>query len=215
MKTSFLKAIKHWYLPLLVGVFFLIVSVMVFVSPESSLLALSLLFAFSFIFGGVSEIIFSIANRNQLDNWAWSMVFGIITLIVGLLLMFNPRLSLTALAFYIGFLILFRSIATIGFALDIKSYGSKNWIGLLIWGIIGTIVSFILIWNPLVAGMSIVFFIGLGFLISGLFSIFLSFQLKKLHRTSKKISAKLIDRYDELMKEIREEWKGNRKREPE
>lgn len=210
METSFLKTIKntvkHWYIPLLVGIFFLIVSIVVFTRPAGSLLALSLLFALSFLLGGLSEIIFSIANKDRLDNWGWSLAFGIFTLVVGILLLVNPTLSMTALAFYIGFVILFRSISTIGFAMDIRKYGNKNWGGLLALGIIGAIVSFILLWNPLFAGLSVVVLVALNFLFAGLFSILLSFQLRKLHKSSKKISAKLIERYDNLMEEIREEW---------
>ena len=101
---------------------------------------------------------------------------------------------------------LFRSISTIGFAMDIKKYGSKNWGALLVLGIIGTIVAFILIWNPIFAGLSVVILIALSFLFAGLFNIFLSLQLRKLHKSSKKISAKLVEKYEDLMKEIREEW---------
>ena len=203
---SLKKTIKHWYIPLLVGIFFIIVSVVSFAWPESSLLALSLLFALSFLFGGLSEIVFSVVNREQLDNWGWSLAFGIVTLIVGILLLLNPALSITTLAFYIGFVVLFRSISTIGFAMDIKKYGSKNWGALLVLGIIGTIVAFILIWNPIFAGLSVVILIALSFLFAGLFNIFLSLQLRKLHKSSKKISAKLVEKYEDLMKEIREEW---------
>lgn len=210
METLFFRTlkntVKHWYIPLLVGIFFVIVSVVAFTRPAGSLLAISLLFAWSFLFGGLSEIVFSVANKDRLDNWGWSMAFGIITFVVGILLMVNPALSMTALAFYIGFVILFRSIATIGFALDIKKYGSKNWSGLLILGIIGTIVSFILLWNPLFAGMSVVVLVALSFLFAGLFSILLALQLRTLHKSSKKISENLAQRYDELMEEIREEW---------
>lgn len=210
METSFLKTIKstikHWYIPLLVGLFFIVVSIVVFASPVGSLKALSLLFALSFLISGFSESVFALANKNQLDNWGWSLGFGIVTLVVGVLLMLKPELSITALAFYIGFVILFRSISTIGFALDVKKYGSKNWSSLLILGIIGTIVSFILIWNPLFAGLSIVVLVALNFLFAGLFSVFLSLQFRKLHKSSKRISAELVKRYDDLMVEIREEW---------
>lgn len=209
MEKSFLnsikQAIKHWYIPLLVGVFFVVVSVVAFTSPASSLLALSYLFALSFVFGGISEIIFSVVNRHQLDNWGWSLAFGIITFIVGMSLTIHPALSISILAFYIGFVILFRSVSAISFALDVKRYGSKNWGVLLIFGILGIIFSFILIWNPIFAGMSVVVLIALSFLFAGLFSIFLSFQLRKLHKSSKPISADLRARYDALMEDIRQE----------
>jgi uncharacterized membrane protein HdeD (DUF308 family) len=210
METSILKSIKstikHWYIPMLVGLFFVVVSMVVISSPEGSLRALSLLFALSFLLSGLSESIFALINKDRMDNWSWSLTFGVITLFVGILLLLKPTLSITALAFYIGFVILFRSISTIGFAMDVKKYGSKNWSGLLILGVIGAIVSFILIWNPIFAGLSVVLLVALSFLFAGLFSIFLEIQLRTLHKSSKKISTELVKRYDDLMIEIREEW---------
>lgn len=210
MEATFLKsikeAIKHWYIPVLVGLFFVIVSIIVFMSPAGSLLTLSILFALSFLFGGLSEIIFSVVNRHQLENWGWSLAFGIITFIVGTSLLIHPALSIPVLAFYIGFIILFRSVAAISFALDIKQYGSKNWGILLGLGILGIIFSFILIWNPIFAGMSVVILVALSFLFSGLFSIYLGLQLRQIHKSSKSISAELKERYDDLMEEIRDEW---------
>lgn len=209
METNFLRSIqqtiKHWYIPLLVGLFFIIVSVIVFASPQSSLLTLSILFALSFLFGGLSEIIFSVVNRRQMENWGWSLAFGIITFIVGFSLVIHPALSLSVLAFYIGFVILFRSVAAISYALDIKKYGSKSWGALLALGILGIIFSFILIWNPVFAGLSIVMLIAISFLLAGLFSIALAFQLRSLHKSSKQISVKLKERYDSIMEEIRDE----------
>jgi uncharacterized membrane protein HdeD (DUF308 family) len=209
METFVLKtikeAVKNWYIPLIVGLFFVIVSILAFTSPASSLLALSIFFALSFLFGGLSEIIFSIVNRHQMENWGWTLSFGIITFIVGLSLTIHPKLSLTVLAFYIGFGILFRSVAAISFALDIKRYGSKNWGVLLALGFLGAIFSFILIWNPVFAGLSIILLIALSFLFAGLFSIYFSLQLRKLHTSPKTISSQLRERYDNIMEEIREE----------
>lgn len=210
MNTSFLgslkQSIKHWYIPLLVGILFVIISIVAFTSPASSLLALSLFFALSFLFGGLSEIVFSIANRNRLDNWGWSLAFGIITFLIGTSLVMHPALSLTVLAFYIGFLLLFRSISSISFALDIKKHGSKSWGGLLVFGILGAIVSFILIWNPLFAGMSVVILVALSFLFTGLVSIFLAFQLRKLHKLTKEVSPEIKERIAKLQEDIRKEW---------
>lgn len=206
--NSIKNSIKHWYIPLLVGILFVIISIVVFTSPVTSLLTLSIFFALSFLFSGISEIVFSIANRNRLDNWGWSLAFGILTFIIGVSLVTQPVLSITVLAFYIGFLLLFRSIASISFALDVKKYGSKNWGGLLIFGILGAIVSFILIWNPVFAGMSVVILVALSFLFAGLFSVFLAFQLRKLHKLSKEISPQIQERIDQIKIDIEKEWGG-------
>lgn len=210
METPFLNAIKnaikHWYLPLFVGIFFVVVSAVVFTSPAASLLTLSFLFAMSFMFGGLAEAVFSFVNRKELENWGWSLAFGAVTFIVGTSLVINPVLSIGILAFYIGFVLLFRSVSAISFAIDLKRYGSKNWAMLLVLGILGIIFSFILILNPVFTGMSIVVLVALSFLFTGLFSIFLSLQLRKLHKSSKQMSAKLKERYDDLMEDMRKEW---------
>jgi|SRR5690554_944985 len=210
MEPLFLKsikgAIKHWYIPLLVGLLFIVVSIIAFTSPLNSLLALSLLFALSFLFGGIVETIFSIANRNHLPNWGWSLIFGLLTLVVGFLLLIDPKLSVAALSFYIGFLILFRSLAAISFAFDLKRYGVKDWGFSMAFGIIGAIFSFILLWNPLLAGIGAVVLIGFSLFFGGLFSIFFSFQLRKIHKRLKKMPAELEERYRKLKEEIIVEW---------
>ena len=210
METPFLNAIKnaikHWYLPLFVGIFFVVVSAVVFTSPAASLLTLSFLFAMSFMFGGLAEAVFSFVNRKELENWGWSLAFGAVTFIVGTSLVINPVLSIGILAFYIGFVLLFRSVSAISFAIDLKRYGSKNWAMLLVLGVLGIIFSFILILNPVFTGMSIVVLVALSFLFTGLFSVFLSLQLRKLHKSPKKMSAKLKERYDDLVEDMRKEW---------
>ena len=210
MRTSFLNSIKnsvkHWYIPLIVGILFVILSITVFTSPLSSLLALSIFFALSFLFSGLSEVFFSIANRNTLPNWGWSLAFGILTTIIGFSLVVHPGLSISVLAFYVGFLLLFRSIASISFALDVKKYGSKNWGSLLAFGILGALASLFLIWNPLFTGIGLTILMAVSILFAGLFSIFLALQLRKIHVHGRNISSKLKERYDDLMEEIREEW---------
>lgn len=210
MQISILRsvrnAVKHWYIPLLVGIFFIVVGIVVFTAPVNSLLALSFLFAISFVLGGASEIIFAIANRNQMFNWGWSLVFGIITLILGIALVTRPELSVTVLVFYIGFTILFRSISSISYAIDIKRYGSPNWLSLMILGILGAVFSFLLLWNPALAGLTLVWFVALSFFFSGLAHIIFSFQLRKVHRHGKKISKELQNRYRQLEEDFQREW---------
>lgn len=207
--NSIKNTIKHWYIPLLIGIVFVIAGFVTFSQPLTALVTLSLLFAVSFLFGGISEVIFSIANRNSMHNWGWSLVFGIVTTILGMLLITNPGLSVEVLILYVGFTILFRSFSSISFAVDLKRYGSKNWGGLLALGILGAIFAFILLLKPNVAGATIVWFVALSFFFSGTFQIILSFQLRRVHRKSKKISKELKIRYQQLEDDFRREWEQN------
>jgi len=187
METSPLKTIKngikHWYLLLIAGLLYIAVGIWVLLTPVTSYLALALLFSISFIVSGISEIIFSISNRKELDSWGWKLAYGLLTAIIGLILLNSPLLTIATLPLYVGFVVLFRSIMAISFSIELSSYGVKQWGWLLFIGILGLIFSYILIWNPGLAGLTLVYWTGLALITLGIYSIYFSIQLNKLRKT--------------------------------
>ncbi|MBI1933869.1 MAG: DUF308 domain-containing protein [Ignavibacteriales bacterium] len=211
MANSFFKtinnSIKHWYMPLIVGIIFILIGLYTFSSPLESYVALSILFSISFLISGFSEIIFSISNKDKIDSWGWSLTFGIITFVLGNMLILNPAISLTTLPFYVGFLVMFRSISSISFSLELKNFGIKNWKFLMLFAVLGLLFSFILIWNPLFAGITIVVWTGLAFIATGIFSVLISFRLKRLHNAANSIPEKFNQKYNSNRLEIENELK--------
>ena len=201
---TFNDTIKHWYIPAIVGSIFIVVGIYTFASPATSYVALSILFSLSFLFSGISEIVFSLTNRNEMDNWGWVLAFGILTTVIGGLVLSNPAVSMATLTFYVGFLILFRSISALSFSLDLKDYGIGDWGALMALGVIGLIFSIIMIWNPAFAGMTIVIWTGLAFITTGIFSLYMAFKLKKLNELPQKMSEDLKLRHRQLQQEISE-----------
>jgi phosphotransferase system glucose/maltose/N-acetylglucosamine-specific IIC component len=76
-------------------------------------------------------------------------------------------------------------------------------------GVLGLILAFILVWNPLFAGMTIMFWIGIAIFAAGIFSIYLAFKLKKLNAMPKKISSELKTRYQTIKQELNDEIHKN------
>ncbi|MCC9073627.1 HdeD family acid-resistance protein [Flavobacterium sp. F-65] len=181
------KAIDYWYIPLLVGLLFVGIGVWSFITPLAAYLTLAFLFSISFLASGVFEIIFALSNRKKIDNWGWTLASGILGLVVGILLISNPLISITILPLYVGFVILFRSIMAIVIAFDLKSYRVPDWGNLLVLGILGIIFSFILLWNPIFAGLSLVYWTAFAFIAIGAFYIYFSFKLKKIHDIPEKL----------------------------
>lgn len=174
-------AIDYWYIPLLVGILFVIIGFWSFATPVKAYLTLAFLFSVSFLLSGIFEIIFALSNRKKIDNWGWTLVSGIIGLGVGIVLIANPLVSVTLLPLYVGLAILFRSVMAIFMAFNLKSYSVPDWKNLLGLGILGLLFSFLLLWNPVFAGLSIVYWTAFAFIASGIFYIYFSFKLKKLH----------------------------------
>lgn len=213
MSPTLLKTVKnavnHWYIPLIVGILFILCSIYVFKTPVESYLSLSLLFSFAFLIAGIMEIVFSISNRKEIDNWGWLLFSGILSLILGVILISNPALSVILLPIYVGFGLMFRSVSAMSTSFELKSYGITDWIGMFLLGLAGLIFSIIMIWNPVLGGISIVYWTALSLLSLGIFGIYYSFQLRKVKNKSAQISKDLKDRYDAVKKEITAELQEN------
>ncbi len=97
---------------------------------------------------------------------------------------------------------MFRSIAGISYAFDLKNYGVKDWGGTLFISIVGLILAFILLASPALAGLTAVTWMALAVITSGIFAIFVSLQLKRVKGIPQKISDDLRKRYEEIRKEI-------------
>ena len=208
MSTSTLKtaidSVKHWYVPLIIGILLVLVGFYVFATPLISYLTLSVLFSVSFFVSGLLQVSFSIANRKNMDNWVWYLVGGILYFLFGLLLVSRPEISILTLPYVIGFCMLFLSANALGWAYDLKNSGVLNWGNVAIAGVLGLLFSFILIWNPLFAGLSLVIWTGMSFVVAGISSIMLAFHLKKIKDIPGKISEDLKTRILKIKKEFEE-----------
>lgn len=185
---SIKDAIKHWYLPLVLGIIFIIAGIFALLTPETTYLSLAILFSVTFFVTGILEIISSISFRKQLDGWGWSLAAGILDFIIGLILIINPQISIITLPLFVGFVVLYRSITAIVWSIELKKYKVSDWGWLLFTGIVGVIFSFILLWNPFFAGLTVAVFTGIALITIGVFHIHFSIELKKLNTLSKKLN---------------------------
>lgn len=177
------RGVKNWYLPLLVGIILVAVGIWCIFTPLTSYLALSIVFAIGFFVSGIFETVFAIANKSE--KWGWSLAIGIMSIILGILLMSNPALSAATLSFYVGFMLLFYSVTGISIASRIKEYYDVGWKTLMVVAILGVILSLIMLFNPGLAGITIVFWTAFAFISMGFFRIYIAFRLRKVKKVLK------------------------------
>lgn len=184
LKATITDSIKHWYLPLIVGIIFIVFGVYIFTVPAEAYVTLSILFSLSFFFSGISEVFFAVANKDTIDGWGWYLVSGILTFLFGAYLIIYPGITMATLPFVVGFALLFRSSQGLGFALDLKK-GGLSWGGLAFISVLGILFSFLLLANPVIASASIVMMTALSFITLGGYGIMLALALKKAKDSAK------------------------------
>lgn len=199
---SFTNTVKHWYIPLIIGILFVVFGLYIFTVPLATYITLAIIFSVSFIVSGLMEAVFAVQNQKSLQGWGWYLVSGLLSLGLGIYLSVYPGVSMSILPFVVGFTLLFRSFQSLGIAFDLKERKFLNWGILAISSVLGIIVSFLLLAHPFFTGMSLVSLTALSFIFVGVSAIVLAFNLKKIKKFPEKITAELKDKINRLQAEI-------------
>jgi len=174
------KAIKNWWISILIGILYVGIGVWVMQTPLESYISLSIIFSTFILVSGIFQIAFSISNKSEMKDWGWYLSGGVLDLLIGILLITHPMMTMAILPLYIGFWLLFQSTLSIGLSFQLKSFGTLGWGWLLFWSIITLLFSFLLLFNPIFAGLSIVYMTAFALITAGVFRIFLGINLKKI-----------------------------------
>ncbi len=111
--------------------------------------------------------------------YRFDIVYGIICLLVGLALIFNPHALASVIPLIIGIWITISSAFKVQFALQLKSYKSKMWLGNLIAGVILLLCGLILIFNPFAGAVVITKIIGIFLMIYALLDLISGYIVRK------------------------------------
>ena len=174
-------SIKNWWLSLLLGIVFVGVGIWLLCRPTEGYIAFSVIFSITVLVSGIAEILFAITNRH-VSSWGWYLVSGIIDIIIGIILISRPMFTEEIIPFIIAFWLMFRGFSSIGYAIDLRRYGTREWGWYLAFGILSIICSLFILWRPLIGAFYVVYMIAFTFLIIGFFRIMLSLELQNLHR---------------------------------
>ena len=156
MKTIFdelQQEVKNWWISLILGILYVIVAISLMFSPLSGYAVLSILFSVSMLFSGLLEISFAVSNRRRVSSWGWYLAGGIIDMILGFYLIAYPMLSMEVIPFIIAFWLMFRGFSSVGYAMDLKRYGTRDWGWYVAFGILAVICSLIILWQPAVGAL--------------------------------------------------------------
>lgn len=185
--NSIQKAIRYWWISIVVGIISVVLGVWCLFQPVITLVTLSMLFVAGFIIGGIFEIIFAVANKEGMRGWGWTLASGIISVLFGLLLLSKPISTLAVMLFFVGFWLMFQSLWSIGTSVDLQMMKVKGWGWLLTFGVLGLIFSFILILNPTFAAGFVVYLMSLTLFCYGLLRIYFGVKLRSLNKRFKQL----------------------------
>jgi uncharacterized membrane protein HdeD (DUF308 family) len=178
MLDSISSTIKNWWWFIIKGILLIAAGIAIFSRPLEGYVGLSILFSIVIIGSGFTQIFFASANSNVIKGWGWTLVSGILDVVIGGYLLTFPAVTMATLPFILGFWLLFRSFFLMGIAFDLKNWGTQDWGWVLFGGILVTALGFLVLYYPGAGAISIIYVSGSAFVLAGVVNIYLSVKLK-------------------------------------
>jgi len=169
---------NYWWIPFLSGLILLLFGIWFLVAPLESFQSLSIAFGIIMFLSGVLELYILIkSTKGLMDNlsFLWG---GVLNIVLGILLILNPRTILVIISILIGFWLIFKGGEQIKRAINLRKNKNSVWKRVLTLGIIMILVAAILLWHPEIIGFTIALWTSIAFIMIGIFRIYLAFRLK-------------------------------------
>jgi uncharacterized membrane protein HdeD (DUF308 family) len=168
---------KAWWIFLVIGILWLIMSLIVFRMELSTVYAISILFGVIAIAAGIDEFLSMGAVHG---GWKWLHgTLGVIFVIAGIVALVNPEWTFLALASIIGWWFLFKGIFDLIVAFSTKHVNELWWITLIV-GLIELGLAFWVAGNFHEQVILLVVYVGVLCLSKGITDILLAFRLRGL-----------------------------------
>ncbi|MBR6496118.1 MAG: DUF308 domain-containing protein [Rikenellaceae bacterium] len=177
-----IRAIRNWWLVVALGVLMSAVGVAVFLFPDISYWAMSLMFGILMLISGVSYIWLAATNQRGVVGRGWVMAGGIIELLLGVILTAAPGITAMTLPLFLGFWLLIRSFALMGVGADMSSIRIRGSGWTMFSGVVLMLFAIIIVMQPLYFGVDVVIgWVGATLVLFGISLCTLGGQLKTLH----------------------------------
>ena len=169
---------KNWWLVLLKGLILIILAFVVFSNPGVTIIGISLFLGLGLLLTGIVISIMALAGKKEMDNWGWKLAEGLLDVLFGFILIANPEITAVIIPFLIGFWAIFYGVLlTVG----AFSTAKFSW-ALLIGGILIILFGNIILFNPIIFGITISVWIGITLLVTGIANVVLAFDVKSLKK---------------------------------
>ncbi len=204
---------------IITSIIFLIFGLLLILESEATIISLSYIIGTVLIALGAYGIV-NFFRKNKIGiSTSLDVVYGIVTIILGILVITNPRAIASIIPFVMGIIIIISSASKIQYSLELKNIKSDMWKTTLAISILTTICGVMLIFNPFKGAVIVTKIIGILISVYSTLDITSSIVIKK-HNISiyEEIETKIIeadvveDKQEEKKEETSKKKKSTKKK---
>ena len=177
------RAVHHWWLLMLAGIFCVALGISVFVFPMESYMILSILTGIIMLFVGASQLILASTSGNYIAMRGYMVIGGVLDFLLGIFLCAYPGGAAAFLPFMLGIWMMYHAFMTIAFGGDLETFRIKGFGWTIFGGVLLLILSLIILANPFSVGIAtIVLMTGIGLILFGFLLCWMSVILRDVDK---------------------------------
>lgn len=161
------------------GVLLIVLGVAAAALPGLAGVAGAIVFGWVLVLAGVFGLVTVLGSRHH-AHLIFSIVSGVVALLVGLLIVWRPLIGAITLAIFIAAYLLIDGAALIGLALDQRKRGGRRWGWLLVAGVVDVILGLVILaMGPLGDSVLLGIIIALDLIVAGVAMVMLGLAARR------------------------------------
>lgn len=178
---------KNFSLSLITSIIFVVLGLFLFIRPDATITTISYIIGGILLILGVLSVIRYFKSDYGINVLDFDLVYGVLVIIAGLYLIFNPTMLATIFPAILGIWIIINSVTKFQYALMLKKLDKVDWKYTLLISFLTFAWGIILLINPLESVLVITQVIGIFIIIYAVLDIIDNFILKRNEEDLNKI----------------------------
>lgn len=169
---------SSWIWLAVLGVISLIGGLLALANPFAATVAANTLAAWTFMFFGAVQIVQAFRVRGW-PGFLWSLLFGVLTFVVGLSLLINPGAGILSLTVLVAILFIVVGVVKLMYAASLRPMA--QWVWALVSGLLSIVLGVMIFANfPYSAATILGILLAVELLSNGVFMLFVAFGARNL-----------------------------------
>jgi len=171
------EATRAWWLLLVAGLVSIAAGVIVLAKPANSLVTLTIIAGIFVLVDGVFDLAASFSSRTE--NRGLAAVLGVVSMIVGILLIRHPIGGVLAAALLIGIWLIAGGVARM-----VRAFERSHRIGRILLALVEVAAGVVLVSSPAISFATLALLVGISFIANGVGTFALGWIMHTLRRDS-------------------------------
>ena len=179
MLSTFAQLFRNWWVLALRGVLAIVFGILALIWPDTTKLALVLLFGAFALTDGSLAVAAGIAMSKHFERWWALLLEGLTGIVIGILTFFWPNVTGLVLLYFIAAWAVITGIFEVVAAIQFRRVISDEW-AMILSGLMSVLFGIVLFVFPAAGAVSLAWLIGMYTMTFGIMALIFAFRLRSL-----------------------------------